>query len=77
MEGEAVLYVCDPEKNTACRKTSCSFVLTKAEGGCCDATFRREFAREYSDGTPMVHKKWTSARKRAFEARRKEKCTET
>lgn len=73
MTDKAVLYVCDPEKNTACRKTGCKYLLTQAEGGCCDATFHREFAREYSDGTPMIHKRNALMQTRAMARERKEK----
>ena len=36
---EGTLYYCDPEKNTECKKNSCAYVLTREEGGICDATF--------------------------------------
>lgn len=57
MSDEAVLYYCDPEKNTECRKIYCGYLLELAEGGVCAATFDRRFAREYSDGTPMIYEK--------------------
>lgn len=57
MKDKAVLYLCDPEKNVYCRKNCCAYKLTRAEGGVCTATFRREFAREYSDGSPMIYER--------------------
>lgn len=73
MTDKAVLYVCDPEKNDQCSKTNCAFLLGKTEGGCCDATFHREFAREYSDGTPMIHKRNALWQTRQKAKERKEK----
>lgn len=57
MDEKATLYVCDPEKNVECRKTSCCYLLELAEGGVCSATFHREYAREYQDGTPMIYER--------------------
>lgn len=57
MAGYATLYICDPEKNTECPKVGCCYLLSKAEGGICSTTFRREYAREYHDGEPMVYRK--------------------
>ena len=57
MEAKATLYWCDPEKNTECRKTGCRYLLTPEEGGVCEATFRRAFARTDPDGVPMVYEK--------------------
>lgn len=73
MDDKATLYVCDPEKNTECPKTSCCYLLELAEGGVCSATFHREFAREYSDGTPMIHKRNALMQTRAMARERKEK----
>ena len=64
MDETAVLYVCDPEKNTECPKTSCCYLLELAEGGVCSATFHREFAREYPDGTPMIQERLKERMKR-------------
>lgn len=54
-QGTATLYWCDPEKNTECQKKGCAYLLTRADGGICSATFRREYAREYENGEPMVY----------------------
>ena len=50
MKEGAVLYWCDPEKNTPCRKLSCRHVLTLTEGGVCEATFHPEFALTDENG---------------------------
>lgn len=55
MDG-AVLYWCDPEKNTSCRKNGCRYVLRPCEGGVCEATFRRSCARCDENGEPMVYR---------------------
>lgn len=57
MSSEAVLYWCDPEKNTECRKMICRHVLTLAEGGVCEATFNPAFALLDEHGKPMVYEK--------------------
>ena len=54
MSDEAVLYWCDPEKNTECRKMICRHVLTLAEGGVCEATFNPAFALLDENGQPMI-----------------------
>ena len=63
MDEKATLYVCDPEKNVECRKMSCCYLLSLAEGGVCSATFHREYAKEYHDGTPMIYKPEREERK--------------
>lgn len=62
----ATLYWCDPEKNTECLKAGCAYLLTRADGGVCSATFRREFAREYGNGEPMIY----TGKERRKQARR-------
>ena len=57
-DGVATLYWCDPEKNTECAKRICKYVLTKEEGGVCEATFQPAFARTDENGKPMVYEKW-------------------
>ena len=57
MSDEAVLYWCDPEKNTECRKTGCRYVLRPCEGGVCEATFQQAFARLDENGEPMIYDK--------------------
>lgn len=75
MTGEATLYWCDPEKNAACRKMSCRYVLRKCEGGVCEATFRRAYARTDENGVPMVYEKQKEWQERKADAlaRRKER----
>ena len=57
MSDEAILYYCDPNRNTKCRKAGCLYVLRPCEGGACDATFNRAFARLDGKGKPIVYKK--------------------
>lgn len=54
--GSAVLYYCDPEKNTECRKMGCAHLFTRTEGGVCFITFQREFARTDGNGRPLIYK---------------------
>ena len=82
MNDKATLYLCDPEKNTECRKTSCCYLLTREEGGVCEATFRRAFARTDGNGVPMVYEKqkeWEQKKAAALAAQKKreerKKCT--
>lgn len=73
MDGNTVLYVCDPEKNTGCGKQFCRYLLKPEDGGICDVTFWREFAKKDSDGNPLIHRnnaKW-QARKREKERAKK------
>lgn len=81
-EDQATLYWCDPEKNTECRKSSCKYLLTPGEGGVCEATFRRAFARTDGNGVPMVYEKqkeWQEKNAAALAAQKKreerKKCT--
>lgn len=64
MSDEAVLYWCDPEKNTECRKMSCRHVLTLAEGGVCEATFNPAFALLDENGKPMIYEKHVDRKRR-------------
>ena len=57
MSDEAVLYWCDPEKNTVCQKTMCRHTLRLIEGGICEATFHPEFALRDENGQPMIYEK--------------------
>ena len=57
------LYYCDPEKNIACRKTCCAYLLTPEEGGICAVTFIPEHARTDSDGNPIEYKGKINIRK--------------
>jgi len=56
-QGTATLYWCDPEKNVECAKRNCRHVLTREEGGICEATFRRAYAMTDGNGVPMVYEK--------------------
>ena len=51
----AVMYYCDPEKNTECRKTACAHCLTITEGGVCFITMKRECARTDANGVPVIY----------------------
>ena len=44
-------YLCDPEKNTDCRKSNCC-----EHGGPCELTSRKESAQLDPDGTPVMKK---------------------
>ena len=57
MKENATLYWCDPERNVDCRKLGCRYTLRPEEGGVCEATFRRAFARLDENGKPMVYEK--------------------
>lgn len=41
---EGRIYMCDPEKNTVCEKTSCYI-----NGGPCRRTRRAEFAKDFAE----------------------------
>ena len=71
MSDEAVLYWCDPEKNTACRKNMCRHTLRLIEGGSCEATFHPEFALRDENGQPMIyekHEEWKRKKSAALAA---------
>lgn len=59
MDEIKVLYECDPEKNTECRKIMC---FTKAGGRgskcVCTATKNPEYAKKDQDGQPIISKEW-------------------
>lgn len=52
---EAILYYCDPEKNTECRKMGCAHLFTAIEGGVCFITLKKECARLDRNGNPMIY----------------------
>ena len=45
------IYICDPEKNTECKKTSCW-----KKGGLCNCTTKPECAALHENGQPMKAK---------------------
>lgn len=51
----APLYWCDPEKHVECDKRSCSHILTRLEGGVCEATYYEEYAMLDESGKPMIY----------------------
>lgn len=50
---EKILYKCDPEKNTACRKTHCKF-NPAVIGGECDSTSEEQYAVIDDKGNPII-----------------------
>lgn len=46
------LYLCDPEKNTECKKTSCLYGNGKYN--VCDATTKKEFAKLNENDEPIL-----------------------
>lgn len=46
------LYLCDPNKNTECKKTSCLYGDGKYQQ--CDATTKKEFAKLDENGEPIL-----------------------
>ena len=48
--GKLTLYVCDPEKNTECKKTACS---GKGPAQPCSLTTKIEFAKTDENGQPI------------------------
>lgn len=46
-----MLYLCDPEKNTECKKTYCKFRTLCGE---CDSTSKEEYAKHDVYGKPIV-----------------------
>lgn len=70
-KGPAIMYFCDPEKNTECRKMGCAHTLTLDEGGTCFITFNRDYAMTYDNGIPITYDperravyEWSQARMR-------------
>lgn len=53
-ERRAYSYLCDPEKNTGCMKTSCAY-NPKAKMRTCYSTGKKECARLDFDGQPVVN----------------------
>lgn len=47
-----VIFLCDPKKNTRCKKTSCYL-----NGGDCRGTLHPAFSLLDTDGKPMILKK--------------------
>lgn len=45
------VYLCDPEKNTKCKKTSCAY---KDAAFPCHLTQEKEFARTDENGNPII-----------------------
>ena len=55
MSDEAVLYWCDPEKNTECKKNGCALVSKRGKkAGDCTLTCKRECAVLDEEGRPVV-----------------------
>ena len=54
----AVMYYCDPDKNTECKKRMCAHCLTILEGGVCFITMHREYARTDANGEPVIYEAW-------------------
>ena len=51
MSERPILYRCDPEKNTECRKVSCC-----RSGGPCEATKKADCAAMDGNGQPIEYK---------------------
>lgn len=54
-QDKAIMYYCDPEKNTECRKIGCAHTMTLEEGGVCFITMQREYARTDENGDPVIY----------------------
>ena len=63
---EKTFYLCDPEKNTACRKTNCAY-NPKAFCRDCFTTSKAECARIDEDGEPCKQPDWVFAENRLRE----------
>lgn len=50
---QIILYKCDPEKNTGCKKTHCKF-NPAVIGGECDMTLEKKFAILDDKGEPII-----------------------
>lgn len=57
MKQRVTLYLCDPDKNTACSKTGCVH-NPLAKYPCCRATKHPEFAQRDEDGGPIQLPDW-------------------
>ena len=53
MSEEKARYLCDPEKNTECRKTMCF-----QKGGLCKKTSNPEYAKKDENGNPIMAKRF-------------------
>lgn len=53
MSEEKARYLCDPEKNTECRKTMCF-----QKGGPCKRTSNPEYAKKDENGNPITAKRF-------------------
>lgn len=51
---EKVMYLCDPDKNYKCPKTSCYIYGELPKLNSCRCTKYAEFAQTYEDGSPIV-----------------------
>lgn len=49
MTADKTKYICDPKKNTECKKTSCWIY-----GGLCNCTTKPECAALHENGQPMT-----------------------
>lgn len=50
---QKILYKCDPEKNTGCKKTHCKFNPVVI-GGECDSTSEEQYAVIDDKGNPII-----------------------
>lgn len=48
-----IWYLCDPDKNTECRKSICKHNAS-AYTGCCIRTSHREYAKLDEEGKPII-----------------------
>ena len=73
MKGK-IWYLCDPKKNTVCRKTRCAY-NPKAICRDCFTTSKAEFARVDENGDPCKQSEWVFAerglREKLFEVEEK------
>ena len=65
MKNKLVFYVCDPEKNQACPKTSCKF-NPSAKYQDCACTMHKKFAKRDCKGRPMIDRKVTRGANRTL-----------
>ena len=50
---QKILYKCDPDKNTACRKTHCKYDPCVVNGEC-DSTSQEQYAVLDDNGKPII-----------------------
>lgn len=68
----AVLYLCDPDKNTECAMSNCIHRARKEDSWfTCDATFNPKYAQVDEDGKPIVSPTYINWMKRKNAARKK------